>query len=182
MGVDVSLSRKKDEEVPEEERWLRAIRFKNQEEARKTILFISIRISNVKENDSLRIFSPNKKIMLSELNKRQYTTSEGKILGDAYSKALIEDVDQRSTKFKNILVTALKKASLPVGINVLPGNEFILNHAEVPTVILDFAISDTASPSAFVLNHAITDKVIISVANSISAYLSSNIVAPSGDM
>jgi N-acetylmuramoyl-L-alanine amidase len=159
-NIEASLSRDRDKLVTLEDRIMIA-------RSRGSNVYVAFKVSKTSK-DCIRLYYPPQK---------QGKPQSGKKIGEAFNDFLVQDKIKRSGALVEALYSGLKQKSVSVCLEKQAGskqfeNDYILENANSPVVIIDFEVSDSASP--YVLDSALMEKIISAVSEGIKEYFAAS--------
>ncbi|HUJ19669.1 MAG TPA: N-acetylmuramoyl-L-alanine amidase [Nitrospirota bacterium] len=163
-GFTVYLSREGDQHVPLETRTFRS-------KAKGTDIYLAIRISNHKK-DCIRLFTttlpkerkPVQNIETKKLNERNSD------LNEILKSMQVDDKIEESINLALKLETKLQTNQNVGCIKIQPLYDYILLNTDMPTVIVDFGISNPSHKTPYILNTETQDQVVAVIAASVKEY------------
>lgn len=162
-GFKVYLTRSEDQIVPLENRLF-------QGKSKGADVHFAIKVSKTKK-DCIRIFvaSPPVKETPKEPESRkleELNDQLGEILRNLQAASIRED----SLSLAGTIRNKLKQGSAFTCIELWKGKDYILENAQMPTVIVDFPISSSSKQQEFLTDDVSLNKIAQSLADSIKTY------------
>ena len=160
QNIGIVLSRDHDTAVLLEERIMMA-------RSRGPNAYITLNVSKTKRA-CIWLYSPQQP--QSKLQKEKQSVKEH---GESIEKLLIEERIRESGLLANAIYTSIKQKSVPVCLEKGGGskqfeNSYILENVHSPVIIINFGVSDSASP--YVLDSALMNEIVNAVSEGVKEY------------
>jgi N-acetylmuramoyl-L-alanine amidase len=160
-NIEAILSRNQDKPTTLEDRIMMA-------RSRGSNVYVAFKVSKASK-DCIRLYYPPQK---------QDKLQSGKNIGEVFSGFLRQDKIKRSGTLVEAMYSGLKQKATPLCLEKQAGsdqfeNDYILENANSPVVIIDFEVSDSTS-SPYVLDSVLMDKIISAVSGGIKEYFAAS--------
>lgn len=158
-GIATSLSMDSDSSIPLEERVTEG-------RIKRSDVYIAINL-NKTTKDCVNIHYPK---------REQDTTEEKSSLTEKDLVDILENMRKKhitegSIKLAESVMRNIKQIAVPVCIEIHSKDDYILNKAYCPTVIINFGVSN--SPSPYILDSYIMNKIVDAISLAITEHLNS---------
>jgi len=161
--IAATLSRDQDVSMSVDERVVKA-------RMRGSNVYVAINLSKT-DKDCIWLYYPQ------QIQQAQNKPQKKKSLGGSLDNLLLQDRVKKSGQLAEGIYNSLKQKSVALCLEKQPGSkkfesDYVLENANSPVVILDFGISDSASP--YVLDSALMSKIINAVSDGIKEYFTAS--------